>query len=132
MNSYNTIKVWMRGACFWYTLISLGMLIFGLMFSNNANNVTTVSFLLFFPCALCISAAGMLCRNEKIGKGLRALLHYLITVFAFVIFIWLPSGATATFPFILLLLLLITAIYWLIRLALHILRSFIKRLREGK
>jgi len=132
MNSNNTIKTWLRGACFWYTLTSLFMLIFGMMFSTNANNVSTVSFLLFFPCGLCLSAAGMLYRYEKIGKGVRRLLHYLITMISFIVFVWLPSGATATFPFILLLLLLITAIYWLILLALHILHTFVKRLGGGK
>ena len=132
MNSNNTIKNWLRGACFWYTLISLFMLIFGLMFSKNANNVSTVSFLLFFPSGLCMSAAGMIYRNEKIGKSLRLLIHYLTTLLTFILFVWLPTGVKHTFPFILLLLFLITAIYWLIYLALHILRTFIKRLSGGK
>ena len=128
MNSKNTLRVWLRGGCFWFTLISLFMLIFGLMFSTNADNVATVSFLLFYPCGLCLSAAGMLYKYEKIGMGLRRLFHYLITMLAFVLFIWLPSGAQATFPFILLLFILITAIYWLIYLAVHIFRAFIKRI----
>ena len=132
MKSNNVIKSWLHGACFWFTVISLIMLLFGMMFSKNADYVATLSFLLFFPCGLCLSAAGLLYRNERIGKGLRRLLHYAITLLSFVLFVWLPSGATATFPFILLLLLLLTAIYWLIVLVLHILRSALARLFGGK
>jgi hypothetical protein len=132
MKSDNILKPLLRGSCVWFTAISLAMLIFGMLFSKNADYVATVSFLLFYPCAICLSAAGMICKNEKIGKGLRRLLHYLITILAFVLFIWLPSGATASFPFVLLLLCLITAVYWLIALVLHILRSAVSRLFGGK
>ena len=131
MSSFNTFKIWMRGGCVWFTAIALFMLIFGLMFSTNANTVSTVSFLLFFPCGLCISAAGLLYKYQKLGMGLRRLLHYLITMASFIVFIWIPSGASVTVPFLLLLLLLVSAIYWLIALALHILRSFIHRLNGG-
>ena len=132
MKSDNILKSWLRGSCVWFTFISLAMLIFGMMFSKNANYVATLSFLLFYPCALCLSAAGLLYKNEKLGKGLRRLLHYLITLLAFILFIWLPSGASVTFPFVLLLFCLLTAIYWLIVLALHILRAAVVRICGGK
>ena len=132
MKSDNILKSLLRGSCVWFTAISLAMLIFGMLFSKNADYVATLSFLLFFPCGLSLSAAGLIYKNEKIGKGLRRLLHYLITILAFVLFIWLPSDASVTFPFVLLLFFLLTALYWLVYLVLHILRAASARLFGGK
>lgn len=118
------LKTWLTNGCIWYTFLSLSMLLIGMLFSTNANTVSAVSFLLFFPCGLCMSAAGMLLRSNVLRKGIRHLLHYLITLVAFLLFVWIPSGTTATPAFLLFFWLLLSALYWLLFLALHLFRRW--------
>lgn len=124
------LKQWFRGGCLWYTFISLFVLLCGMMFSSNANNVSAVSFLCFFPCGLCLSAAGLLLHSNLLNNVLRLLFHYLITLLSFVLFLWLPSGTEATPSFLFFFWLLFTAVYALLQVALHILRSKIHLFAE--
>ncbi len=124
------LKKWFMGGCLWYTCISLFVLLCGMMFTPNANNVSSVSFLFFFPCGLCLSAADLLLHSKLLTNTLRLLFHYLITLSAFILFLWLPSGTATTPLFLFVLWILFTAVYALLQIALHILRSKCKLFTE--
>ncbi|MBE6589739.1 MAG: hypothetical protein E7643_06120 [Ruminococcaceae bacterium] len=122
MNALQFLKKWLCGACVWFTAVSLTMLLIGIIFLPGMDYIASLSYLLFFPFALCMSAAGMLTEAQKLAKGLRSLLHYLITLVSFVLFLYLPSGVTATLPFLLFFFLLLSMIYWIVFGVLHMLR----------
>ena len=117
------LKKWLGGACVWFTAASLVMLLIGILFLPNMDYIATLSYLLFFPFGLCMSCAGMLLRAERIAPTWRILLHFVITLASFILFVFLPSGVTLTLPFIFFFLLLFSIIYWIIIGVLHILRT---------
>ncbi len=121
MKAIQALQKWLCGAAVWFTATSLSMLLVGIIFLPSMDYISSLSYLLFFPFALCMSAAGMLRGSKRLSLALRNLLHYAITLAAAVLFLFLPSGVSLTLPFAFFLLLLFSMIYWIILGVLHML-----------
>lgn len=131
MKTFTKIKQWLVGGCVWYAIISLIFLIIDLIISsNNATHVVSAtSFLLMFPFGLSMSGAGML-YSSKLPRWSRILLHYVISVVSFLLFMLLPAGSISSGVYVLLMLVLLTVIYWILFALVHIFSIRWKRVVE--
>lgn len=131
MKLFAKIKQWFVGGCVWYAVISLTLLIIGLAISkaNATHGISSTSFLLIFPFGLSMSGAGMLYRG-KLPRWSRILLHYLISIVSFLVFMILPAGRTFSSVFVLLMLVLLSIIYWILFALVHIFSMRWKRVLE--
>lgn len=129
MNTFAKIKQWFVSGCVWYALISLLFILIDLIASGATHGISSLSFLLFFPFGLCMSAAGMIYKS-KLPRWSRILLHYVITVLAFLLCLILPTGSVSSGVYVLLMLVLLSAIYWALFPLVHILSARWKRVLE--
>ena len=72
--------------------------------------IPALTFFMLYPFGLAMAGAAFL--RKKYARGLGRLLHYLITVLALWLFLWLPSGVTVRAATMLVLLALVSALYW--------------------
>jgi len=130
MNTFTKIKQWFVGGCVWYAIVSIIFLIIDLALSKDATHViSSTSFLLIFPFGLAMSFAGMLYKG-KLPRWSRILLHYFISVVSFLLFMLLPAGSASTGVYVLLMLVLLTVIYWILFALVHIFAARWKRVVE--
>lgn len=131
MNTLTKIKQWFVGGCVWYAIISLIFLIvdFALSYTNATHVISSTSFLLIFPFGLCMSGAGMLYKS-KLPRWSRILLHYIISIVSFLLFMLLPAGSLSSAVYVLLMLVLLTVIYWILFALVHIFSVRWKRVVE--
>ncbi len=132
MKTSNVIKQLLLGACVYYSVASLLVLCISILIKGSLDAVVigVGNVLLFFPFGLAMSSAGLLYRHANLSGGTRRLLHFLITLSAFYLFLWLPTRATADFTGHLLALVLITLLYWMIILITHLVKKRFNSLRE--
>ncbi|MBQ7335154.1 MAG: hypothetical protein IJW92_01600 [Clostridia bacterium] len=130
MKTWNLFKKWLIGGCVAYSLLSLFVLLLQIMISESTLMVDANSFLLMFPCGLGISAAIRLGKTEKLPRWVRYILQYVIILLSFVLFLWLPRSTAFSPVNLLLLLVLLSVIYWVLFLLIHLLLVRIKRLWE--
>ncbi len=123
MKPLQILKKWLRDACVWFTVLSLSMLLIGILFLSDMDYISTLSYLLFLPFGLCMSAAGLLLSVQRLSTFLRWLFHYIITILSLVLFLVLPSGTTFSFPMAFFFFLLFSMIYWISVCVIHILRT---------
>ena len=128
MKTFSKIKQWFVGGCVWYAIVSLIFLIIDIALSNTdaTHVISSTSFLLIFPFGLSMSGAGMLYRS-KLPRWSRILSHYVISVVSFLLFMLLPAGSASSGVYVLLMLVLLTVIYWILFALVHI---FAKRWRR--
>ena len=89
----------LQRTCAWYSGISLFILIVNvILFHNEKASVSPLSFLLFFPFALCLSLATLVRRSDRLPVVARVLLHPLCTLGGFALCVYLPSNRN---PFVL-------------------------------
>ena len=131
MKTFEKIKQWFVGGCVWYAIISLIFLIvdFALSYTNATHVISSTSFLLIFPFGLCMSGAGMLYKS-KLPRWSRILLHYIISIVSFLLFMLLPAGSLSSAVYVLLMLVLLTVIYWILFALVHIFSARWKRVVE--
>ncbi len=130
MKTFTKIKQWFVGGCVWYAAVSIIFLIIDLALSKNATHViSSTSFLLIFPFGLSMSGAGML-YSSKLPRWSRILSHYLISVISFLLFMLLPAGSVSSGVFVLLMLVLLSVIYWILFALVHIFQVRWKRVVE--
>ena len=131
MKTFSKIKQWLVGGCVWYAVISLIFLIIDIALSNTkaTHVISSTSFLLIFPFGLSMSGAGMLYRS-KLPRWSRILSHYIISVVSFLLFMLLPAGSTSSGVYVLLMLVLLTVIYWILFALVHIFSARWKRVIE--
>ena len=131
MKTFSKIKQWLVGGCVWYAVISLIFLIIDIALSNTkaTHVISSTSFLLIFPFGLSMSGAGMLYRS-KLPRWSRILSHYLISVVSFLLFMLLPAGSASSGVYVLLMLVLLTVIYWILFALVHIFSKRWKRVVE--
>ena len=131
MKTFSKIKQWLVGGCVWYAIISLIFLIIDIALSNTkaTHVISSTSFLLIFPFGLSMSGAGMLYRS-KLPRWSRILSHYVISVVSFLLFMLLPAGSTSSGVYVLLMLVLLTVIYWILFALVHIFSARWKRVIE--
>ena len=131
MKTFSKIKQWFTGGCVWYAIISLLFLIIDLALSQKdaTHVISSTSFLLIFPFGLAMSGAGMLYKS-KLPRWSRILLHYVISIVSFLLFMLLPAGSTSSGVYVLLMLVLLTVIYWILFALVHIFAARWKRVVE--
>ena len=131
MKTFSKIKQWLVGGCVWYAVISLIFLIIDIALSNTkaTHVISSTSFLLIFPFGLSMSGSGMLYRS-KLPRWSRILSHYLISVVSFLLFMLLPAGSASSGVYVLLMLVLLTVIYWILFALVHIFAKRWKRVVE--
>jgi hypothetical protein len=131
MKTFSKIKQWLVGGCVWYAVISLIFLIIDIALSNTkaTHVISSTSFLLIFPFGLSMSGAGMLYRS-KLPRWSRILSHYVISVVSFLLFMLLPAGSASSGVYVLLMLVLLTVIYWILFALVHIFAKRWKRVVE--
>lgn len=131
MKTFSKIKQWFVGGCVWYAIVSLIFLIIDIALSNTdaTHVISSTSFLLIFPFGLSMSGAGMLYRS-KLPRWSRILSHYVISVVSFLLFMLLPAGSASSGVYVLLMLVLLTVIYWILFALVHIFAKRWKRVIE--
>ena len=131
MKTFSKIKQWFVGGCVWYAIVSLIFLIIDIALSNTSAThvISSTSFLLIFPFGLSMSGAGMLYRS-KLPRWSRILSHYVISVVSFLLFMLLPAGSASSGVYVLLMLVLLTVIYWILFALVHIFAARWKRVIE--
>ena len=131
MKTFSKIKQWLVSGCVWYAVISLMFLIIDIALSNTkaTHVISSTSFLLIFPFGLSMSGAGMLYRS-KLPRWSRILSHYVISVVSFLLFMLLPAGSASSGVYVLLMLVLLTVIYWILFALVHIFAKRWKRVVE--
>ena len=131
MKTLKKIKQWFTGGCVWYAIISLIFLIIDLVISQKdaTHVISSTSFLLIFPFGLAMSGAGMLYKS-KLPRWSRILLHYVISIVSFLLFMLLPAGSLSSGVYVLLMLVLLTVIYWILFALVHIFSARWKRVVE--
>ena len=130
MKTFSKIKQWFTGGCVWYAIISLIFLVIDIALSKDATHViSSTSFLLIFPFGLSMSGAGMLYRS-KLPRWSRILSHYIISIVSFLLFMLLPAGSLSSGVYVLLMLVLLTVIYWILFALVHIFSMRWKRVME--
>ena len=131
MKTFSKIKQWFTGGCVWYAIISLLFLIIDLALSQKdaTHVISSTSFLLIFPFGLAMSGAGMLYKS-KLPRWSRILSHYVISIVSFLLFMLLPAGSTSSGVYVLLMLVLLTVIYWILFALVHIFAARWKRVVE--
>ena len=130
MKAFAKIKQWFTGGCVWYAVVSIIFLILDLALSKDTTHViSSTSFLLIFPFGLSMSGAGMIYKS-KLPRWSRILLHYTISVVSFLLFMLLPADSASTGVYVLLMLVLLTVIYWILFALVHIFATRWKRVVE--
>ena len=126
------IKTWIAHACVYYTAFTLMLILVKLLIDGvgGAGVINTVAFLLLFPCALAFAFAGELLKSSVLPRWSRILLHYLIAMLSVFFFLWLPSNTSASPVTILLLLVLLSVLYWIVFGLIVLIRGRVKRLME--
>ena len=130
-SSFSTVLLsFWYGAAGWFTVLALGILLLGIVVGEEKSNATVEirRFLLLFPCGCGLSAAQLI-RRTRLSSILRLFLHYFITLLSLFLFLWLPTG-NATFSKSLVAILLITVLYAVIRTAIYLIASAVKKKRE--
>lgn len=111
------VKTILTGACVYYAAASLILLVAKLILDGDAGAIISVgNFLLLFPFGLSISVAQLIYRLPSLPRWGRMLLHYLISLTAFLLFLWLPSKAQTSPSSTLVALFLLSLLYWFLYL----------------
>lgn len=110
------IKQLFTGACVYFSIVALLMIFIGLLSTNEFTGVKVVPALrlvLLFPFGLLLSAGQMLLKTDFLSKALRLLLHYIVTLVAFLLFLLLPANPNAKAGYYLIGALLVSVVYWI-------------------
>ena len=130
MKFWKTLKKWFAISCVCFTLITMFMLITALLGSQNEKVINAAQVLRTFPCALCLGAAWCIWQAQKPARYIRILSHYLIHVLAIFLFLYLPVSLSGQAAARLLMLVLLSLIYWIIFGLSALIRSRIRVLTE--
>lgn len=87
------IKRIFSGTCLWFTLLAVSLMLIRLIADGDSDGILEIPrFLLLLPCGLFLAAAGTVYRHTALAAWVRLLLHYLLSMLAFFLFLWLPAG----------------------------------------
>ena len=128
MNFRQTLKKWFTDACVWFTCFSVFLMLFSLI-ASDTTAISCTRFLLLFVCGLCFSLAGMLRGADRVPNVVRVLLHYIIDTLAVFVFLYLP-GSVDQAATRLLMLLLISLVYWLVVGTIALIKARVRKLME--
>ncbi len=123
----NLIRSILTKLCIYYTVTSLIFLTVILAISGRIEGVISTNSALMFPFSLALALADQLL-SCNLPRAARRLLHYVILLLAFYLLLWLPINLKASPTAHFTILLLVSAVYWLIlgiiRLTVYRFRSF--------
>ena len=129
-NVFTKIKKWFVSGCVWYAVISLIFLIINLSFTKNGtSSISAKSFFLIFPFGLSMSFAGMVYRGS-LPRWARILSHYFLSIISFLVCMLLPAGSASSGVVVLLMLVLLSVIYWILFALVHIFQIRWKRVLD--
>ena len=98
---FNIARRVLLRTCIMYTVLSLALFLVGSAFPEFGNMIEVSGLLTILAFALLLSVAGLILGIERFPIALRVLLHYLASLFTYlVIFVFIAqkaSGATAIF-----------------------------------
>jgi len=116
MKSWKLFQKWLVDGCVYFTALSLLIILINLLATDNATakSISPVSFLLFFPCGLCMSVGGMLLRVGSIPRWGRYLLHYIICVLAIFLMFYLPVSTQSDAMTKLVMFITLSVVYWVL------------------
>jgi hypothetical protein len=115
MKKTTLMKKWLTDTCIWFTVITLILMLLPVIFNRGIDGIPhTKRFLFVFPFALSFSAAQLLLTAKPLSSTAKRALHYLITLLAFYLFLWLPAKGASGFTSTLIALFLLSILYWLI------------------
>ena len=124
MKISNIFKTILTGACVYYAVASLILLLMKLILDGDLDGIISVgNFLLLFPFGLAVSGAQFIYRLSPLPRWARMLLHYFISLAAFLLFLWLPSRARVSPSSTPIALFLLSLLYW----AVYLLGSLAKK-----
>lgn len=87
------VKTVFARTCIWFTLLGTGLMLLRILIDGADGAISIPRFLLLLPCGLFLALAGFVYRNSRLSGWSRLLLHYLFTILAFFLFLWLPMGS---------------------------------------
>lgn len=127
-NTKQCIRKILTGTCVWFTLLAVGLMLIRTLTEGNFDGIIGIPrFLLLLPCGLFFSTAGVVYRHTSLPGWGRLSLHYLLTVLAFFLFLWLPGGTASGVRNLLAIAfasLLYAIVFGIVMLARHRFRSF--------
>ncbi len=125
-----TVQKCLFRTCVWYTVVSVLFLLAGIV--SGVGNFTpgAVSFLLMLPMSLCISAAGLLLKYEKLNGALRRLIHFVTVILSVFLFLILPNNTTMQPATVLIVICGMSALYWLLFGMVHLFGKRFRRILE--
>ncbi len=125
-------KKWFTDGCVIYTVISVLLVLFKIVTSKNSadSGINTDSFLALFPCGLTISAGGMVLGITSLQGWLKRLIHYVLTALAILLFVILPADFRLSSSATLVLMVVLSLLYWLVYAIYAITKSRVKKLLE--
>lgn len=130
MKPWKTLQKWLTDGCVYFTALSLLIILINLLATDDATSkgISAVSFLLFFPCGLCMSAGGLLLRLKTLPRWSRYLLHYIICVLAFFLMFYLPVSTHSNAMTKLVMFITLSVVYWILFSAVMLIYSRVRKL----
>ena len=131
MKKLRFLREILTGACVRFTALAVCMMILRIILSGGTaeGGISILSFLLLFPCGLCIAAAASL-KRTAISPALCRLLHFAVTWLSLFFFLWLPTGRGDSAGRNLVALAVIALAYWLVYLAVRLTIARFRGCRE--
>ncbi len=132
MKTWKSFTAWLRGGCVYFTAIALVMLLLNIMLQDSGSQfaISPTSFLLIFPMGLTLSLAELLYKLPSMPRWGGALLHYGLSLFSFLLFLWLPLNSTASPAATFVLFTALSVLYWIAYFLVHLIRGRIRRLMD--
>ena len=125
------LKKWLTDTCAWFTVITLILMLIPLIFNREFQDIPNVGrFLLILPFSMSFSAAWMILKSKAISAGAGRALHYLITLLAFYLFLWLPAMRASRVSTVVVALFLLSILYWFIYLVARLAGKRFRSFRE--
>ncbi len=125
-------KKWFTDGCVIYTIISALLILYKVMTAENAaaSAINTEAFLFLLPCGLTISAGGMALGIDALEGWLKRLIHYLLTALAILLFVILPADFRLSPSATLVLMVVLSLLYWLVYAIYAVTKSRVQKLLE--
>ena len=130
-STWDRIKKWLVEGCVYYTIVSIVLILLSLLSVSTENRwAIPTNFWQVLPASLAFAFAGEILSSKSLARWKRYLLHYIIYLSAILLFFFLPSDAKPQPISVLLMLVLLTLLYWVIFGLVLFIRSRIQRLLE--
>ena len=125
LSASDVIKYIISHSCIYFTAVGLIILIFqAIAVGDSEKTIEPLRFILIYPFTLALACADCIFKVKSMGVSAKVVIHYAITVISFYIFVCSPAKSEAN-P--ILILLLLSVIYFIIAAPILIVRAIIKK-----